>query len=248
MSRSTAALCAMHFVGDALVLWLGYLWLGWGESDAMHLTGSALIIVLFACAVAWLHGTAFAHFGTEADVSLQRASARAFQHVPPSLVLAIVACVLYVLLMWLYWNLSHAAFVIGSYLTLHFRKPVPPATVLSAFHAIVWVLRWIALPALFLPIASRVAVDGWRGFHFSQLTKSWLYWVQVCVLLLGAIWAPIRLLAWVPAMPNFGAEMASFLVRFAIAYLLFAGMLLVLEWRTAAGRPLLTQRSTSSIP
>jgi hypothetical protein len=248
ISRSTAKLCGLHLLGDALILWLGYMWLGWGESDAMHLIGSVLIIVLFACAAVWLHGTAFAQFGAGVDISLRRASVSALRHVPPLLVLAILACLLYGLLNWLYWNLGHAAFVIGSYFTLHFRKPIPPATVLAVFHAMIWVLRWIVLPVLLVPVAARIAIEGWRGFRFSQLTKRWLYWVQVGALLVGAIWLPMKLLAWVPTMPNFTAEMASFLVRFAMAYLLFAGMLLVLEWRTAGGTPFVTQRSSSSIP
>ena len=38
----------------------------------------------------------------------------------------------------------------------------------------------------------------------------------IFVLLLCALWLPMKLLEWIPAMPNFGAEMASFLVRGAL--------------------------------
>ena len=248
MTKSTTALCILHLVGDALILWLGYVWLGMGESDMLHLSFSALVVALFACCSVWLHGTAFVHFDAAAGPSLRRASAVALRHLPPLLALAVFACVVYALLAWLYWSLGRPAFVIGSYLTMLFRKPVPPARVLDVFHALIWLLRWLVTPALLVPIAASISVAGWQGFRFSRQSKRALYWIQVCLLLLCAIWLPGKLLAWIPGMPNFGAEMASFLIRLAIAYLLFAGVLLAIEWRTAGGRPVLTQPSTSSTP
>lgn len=248
MNRSTATLCALHLAGDALILWLGYTWLGMGESNALRLTLSALILVLFACSAVWLHGTAFVYFDGTAGSSLRRAGGVALRHLPPLLLLAVLASVAYALLTSLYGSLGRPAFVIGSYLTMLFRRPVPPARVLDTFHLLIWLLRWLAVPALLVPMAARIAVAGWQGFRFSHQSKRALYWIQVCLLLLAAVWLPAKLLAWIPGMPNFGAEMASFLIRLVIAYLLFAGVLLALEWRTAAGRPLLTQPRTSSTP
>jgi hypothetical protein len=248
MNKSTTTLCALHLAGDALILWLGYTWLGMGESDTGRLALSAMILALFGCSAVWLHGTAFVHFDGAAGSSLRRAGGVALRHLPPLLLLAVLACVVYALLTWLYGSLGRPAFVIGSYLTMLFRRPVPPARVLDTFHVLIWLLRWLVVPALLVPVAARIAVAGWRGFRFSPQSKRALYWMQVCLLLLGAVWLPMKLLAWIPGMPNFGAEMASFLIRLAVAYLLFACVLLTLEWRTAGGRPLLTQPRTSSTP
>jgi hypothetical protein len=248
MNRALLALGALHLTGDAFILWLGYVWLGMGESSTLRLLFSALVIVLFVCSGVWLHGLALVHFDANADSSLRSASQIALRHVPQLLVLVFIACVVYALLAWLYGALGGLAFTIGSYLTMLFRKPVPPEKVLAVFHGIIWLLGWLVVPALLMPIAARVAVEGWRGFRFSHQSKRAVYWLQVFLLLLAAIWLPMKLLAWIPGMPNFAAEMASFLIRLAIAYLLFSVLLLVLEWRTAGGRPLVTQPSTSSIP
>lgn len=248
MNRTLWTLGALHLIGDALILWLGYMWLGMSESDTLHLLFSAFVVALFACSAVWLHGLALVHFNGAAGLSLGGASRIALRHLPPLVAVVVLACVLYAVLAWLYGALGSPAFSIGSYLTMLFRKPVPPAKVLAVFHGVIWILRWLVMPALLLPIAARVAVNGWGGFRFSQQSKRARYWAQVFLLLLAAIWAPMRLLAWIPGMPNFAAEMASFLVRLAIAYLLFAVLLLVLEWRTAAGRPLVSQPSTSSTP
>lgn len=248
MNRTTRAICLLHLVGDALILWLGYAWLSLGESNALHLLFSALVVALFACGSAWLHALALVHFDGAAGPSLRTAAFIAFRHLSPLLALVIAASICYAVLAWLYVSLGGLAFTIGSYFTMLFRKPVPPAKVLAAFHVVIWLLRWLVVPALLIPMAASVAVRGWRGFGFPHQSRRALYWLQVLCLLLAAVWLPMKLLAWVPAMPNFAAEMASFLIRLAVAYLLFAGVLLLLEWRTAGGRPLATQPITSSTP
>jgi hypothetical protein len=248
MNRNLATLGALHLAGNALILWLGYAWLGMGESNTLGLLFSAFVILFFACSAAWLHGLAMIHFDGSAGSSLRRASRIALRHIPPLLVLVFIACVVYALLGWVYGSLGGLAFTIGSYLTMLFRKPVAPQKILAIFHALIWILRWLVVPALLVPAVAHVAVRGWPGFRISQQSKRARYWLQMFLLLLAAVWFPIKLLAWIPGMPNFAAEMASFLIRLAVAYLLFAGLLLVLEWRTAGGRPVVTQPSTSSTP
>jgi hypothetical protein len=63
--RRSAPLAIIHLVGNALILWLGYYWLGISESDGAHLAWSALVLVLFVVSALWLHGTALAMFDRE---------------------------------------------------------------------------------------------------------------------------------------------------------------------------------------
>jgi hypothetical protein len=248
MSRSVLTLGALHLAGDALILWLGYGWLGMGESNTLRLLFSALVVLLLACSAVWLHGLALVHFNGAAGSSLRRASHVALRHVPPLVTLVFIACIVYALLAWLYGSLGGVAFTIGSYFTMMFRKPVPPEKIVAIFHGLIWILKWLVVPVLLVPVAAQVAVRGWQGFRVPQQSKRPSYWLQVFVLVLAAVWLPMKLLAWIPGMPNFAAEMASFLIRLAIAYLLFSLLLLVLEWRTAGGRPVVTQANTSSTP
>jgi hypothetical protein len=128
------------------------------------------------------------------------------------------------------------------------RKPVPPSAILGIFHGLIWLLRWLVVPALLVPVAAAVAVNGWQGFRPSSLSRRYLYWLEVCALLLLAVRIPLLLLSWMPKISSFGGEMASFIVRAGFAYLLFVGALLVLELLTSRGRPLLSQPATVVSP
>ena len=247
MKSSLMILCVLHLIGDALILWLGYAWLSIPESNAAHLLWSLFVVLLFACSALWLHGTALAYFsGTES--TFRRSGAAALRHLPALVVLAIVAIVVYWLVNVANNALANPAFSLASWLTMTFRKPVSPPSVLAVFHAIIWLIEWLILPALFAPVAAAVAINGFAGFgKFAARPRLWRS-LAIFVLLLCALWLPMKLLEWIPVMPNFGAEMASFLVRGGIAYLLFAGFLLVLERVTSSGMPSLTQRNSAAVP
>jgi hypothetical protein len=250
VKRSVGSLWVLHLVGNALLLWVGYYWLGIGESDAAHLVWSALVIVAFSCAALWMHGTAFVLFTRDSQTDLATPARTALRHVPPLFVLAVAAVVAYALLAWWRDSFSHNAFLIGSYATMKLRKPVPPSGVMRAFFALIWLLRWMIVPAILFRFGASVALRGWRGFRFLSppRQRAWFYWPEVCGLLLCAIWVPLKLVNWIPHTKQFALQMVSFLSRLGIAYLLFVAALLVLEFLTSAGRPRLNQPSTAASP
>ncbi|MBV9156110.1 MAG: hypothetical protein JO097_07590, partial [Acidobacteriaceae bacterium] len=185
MRGTIVSLCLSHLIGNALLLWLGYYWLGIGESDAAHLLWSALVILILLCSGLWLHGTGLTFFRQNTNV--QTAARTALRNLLPLFVLCLAAVIIYGLLM--YWrnHFGHSAFVIGSYATMKLRKPVAPSGVLLGFHVLIWLLRWLVAPSLLLPVAASVAVSGWVGF-----ARPWkrgnqlLYWIEVCALLVCA--------------------------------------------------------------
>ncbi len=126
--------------------------------------------------------------------------------------------------------------MIASYATMKLRKPVRPAGVLRAFHALIWILRWFVVPIIIFPLAAGAATLGWRGLglNFFRRSKWLLYAAEVCALLLCAIWIPLKLVAWVPEIPRFSLQMASFLARIAFGYLLFVAALLSIEFLTSS--------------
>lgn len=248
MKRSIAWLCALHLFGNALILWLGYYWLGIGESDASHLAWSALVVLVFLCSGLWLHGTALALF--EHETTLNLAATSALRNLLPLSVIGIAAVMFYGVLAYWHDSFAHTAFVIASYTTMKLRRPVPPANVLRAFHGFIWVLRWLVVPMLLLPLAAAVANVGWHGFRARSLRRctNLLYWLEVCALLLLAIWVPLKLLSWIPQFSSFWMQFSSFLGRLALGYLLFVSGLLSLEFLTSAGKPRFIQASTLSSP
>jgi len=118
-------------------------------------------------------------------------------------------------------------------LTLKLRKPVKPAAMLRVFNTALWLVRWVVLPVLILPVISAIAVRGWRGFAaLNTLRRNWRFWLEAPLLLLAALWLPFRLMAWTPFMSGFWLEFFSLAVRGLVAYLLFVAGLLALEARS----------------
>ncbi len=211
MSIATRKLCALHLVANALLLWLGYEWLGIGESTRLHLVLSAaeaLAILALAC---WLHGATFVYFRA-ADANLREAFRTAGRKLPLLVAAAILAIVLYGLLAWAASASGQPAFQLASWLTLHLRKPVKPATIARIFQTFFWIVRWIVLPVLVLPV------------------PNWRYWLAVPALLLAGLQLPFVLLRWIPPFENFSMQFASFTLRILLAYLLFVASALMLAF------------------
>ena len=250
MKRSTVFLWLLHLVGNALLLWLGYYWLGVGESDAAHLLGSALIVLGGVCAALWIHGTALVYFDRDTGYSLSRAMGRAGRSLVPLLFVVVCAAVIYGLLAYVYDKFEHNAFLIGSYATMRTRKPVQPEKVLCWYHILIWVLRWLVVPAFLFPLTAAVARSGWAGFRFRSLrrSRSPLYWIEVCVLLLLAITVPLHLINWIPEFSKFTMQMVSFTGRIGLSYLLLVTALLLLEFLTSGGKPRFSHPNTVSSP
>lgn len=242
MTRSHALLGTLHLAGNALLLWLGYGWLGMTEADGPHLAASAAVLLAFGIGALWLHATALAFFGNPAS-SFTAAASTALRRLPQLFALTVVVAIVYGLLSYWYGAFDHTAFVIGSAATMTLRRPVPPARVLDGFHAFIWLLRWIVVPALALPLAARMVSRRSPRFR-----RRWLYWLAVGALLLCAVWVPLRLLDWIPKANGFSLQAASLAVRFGLGYLLFVAALLALEFFTSAGKPRSSQPTTTVSP
>jgi hypothetical protein len=243
-------LVLLHLVANAVVLWLSYLWLGVAEADAKGLLWSAALALLVLVLSCWTYGAALRHFQLqERRVMAWR---RVFPNVPPLLAAVLMVGAVYWVLARGAASSSDLAFQIASYITLKSRSPLAPETVQSIFDSALWLLRWIVIPVFYLPVLSAMAVRGWSGIRELFARRPWIYWLQAPVLILCALWVPLRLLTWIPQMETFATEMGSFVLRAGGAYLLFTVAGLALAFVTAAamsaGRPRVTQPSTVVSP
>ena len=245
MTRPNLTLVAIHLAGNALLLWLGYYWLGIGESRTLTLLWSLFVALFIVCASCLLHGATFVYFAEQPRLS--QAFRTALRNLPAILTAALLILALYLLLnRWADYS-PQPAFKLASWLTLKFRKPVKPSTVLRVFNAVTWLFRWVILPVPFLPMLSGVASKGWRGFARFCKVKL-LYWLQAPILLLCAFWLPFKLLGWVPRSGSFVMEILSFAARLLFAYLLFVASWLLLAFLTSAGKPVLSHSKTTVSP
>ena len=230
--RALAPLAAVHLAGNALLLWLGYYWLGLGETRAATLAWSALMALLLLTLVCWLEGATFAYFSDKRLLQLRR--------LPSFMALAVgLLAVYWALTQWSDYS-SQPAFKVASYLTMTFRKPVKPAPILRLFNLVLWLVRWMVVPALALPIFCGIAAH--------RHARRWWHWIATPVLLVCAFWLPLRLMGWKPLTGSFAMEMFSFVARLLVAYLLFVGAWLVLVFLTSRGSPRATQSSTAVSP
>jgi hypothetical protein len=218
-------LAAVQLVGNAAALWLGYYWLSVGEARAGLLVWSFAVALVTAVFFLWLHGAGLIH-GRSPHAS---PFAAALRHLPALLVAAMLLLLFYILLGRLEQLCNDPSFKFASWMTLKLRKPIKPATILRCVSVFFWFLRWIVIPILLMPWLRNIAINSFAGFKPAHAPRTWLDRLLTPVLLLCALWLPLRILAWRPIMSNFALEMTSFIIRALIAYLLFAGGLLFLE-------------------
>src|SRR4051794_9878442 len=146
ITRATAAVSIVHLVANALLMLLGYYWLGLAESNAVHLAWSFLVIVTFVGTAIWLHGATFVYFDRERKRGLQDAAKLSFRHLPPLLTLTLIAVLIYVFLWHWRTSFAHTSFLIASYLTNTLRIPTTPTGVIRTFNSFLWFMRWVVLP------------------------------------------------------------------------------------------------------
>jgi hypothetical protein len=233
MSKSTRALCILHFLGNAILLWIAYEWLSIPESSMMRLTESILLAAVLMIAALWLHGSALAHFAAEDRSKLRPALGAALKHLLPLFVLSLFVVVIYLALAG--WDSS---------------METATGTLRTVSDVALWLLRWLILPVLLLPLAANVATKGFRGYtpEAWRVSKRFIYWIEVVVLLLAGIWAPLKIVTWVPKLDGFALQFTSVLIRFFVAYLLFVVAWLLLESFTSGGKPRTSQAMTASAP
>ncbi len=113
--RSTGLFAGIHLAGNALLLWLGYYWLGLGESRAGALLWSLLVAAVLGCMACWLYGAGFAFF---AERRVWSAFRTALRNLAPLVVAAIAVVVVYHLLMRARDAMDNPGFRLASWLTL----------------------------------------------------------------------------------------------------------------------------------
>jgi hypothetical protein len=249
MMRPLSTVALTHLAANALVLGLGYYWLGVPESRGVTLAWSVSIAFCILVQACWTYSAGLVYFrqmGEGPKLNAWRISLRNI--LPFALAVIAVALLYWLLARWADYS-ARPAFRIASYLTLKLRSPVRPSAIARVFDTFLWLVRWMVLPVLLLPRLSAIAALGWRGiFAPRPLIGKWLYWIQTPALLFCAVRIPVLLLQWLPRVNGFALESASFVLRASIAYLLFGCAWLVLAFVTSDGSPRLTQPSTAVSP
>jgi hypothetical protein len=119
---------------------------------------------------------------------------------------------------------------IASSLTYRLRKPVRPDLIQRILDYLRIFVQWIVVPLLLL---------GRRSPKF---------WLEYVLILLGAFWVPSWLIHWTPKLTATALQVASFILRFGIAYCLVVTGFTALWLFTSPGKPVESQPSTVPVP
>ena len=185
----------------ALLMAAGYWWLGLSESDAGHLLLSALVASVLLLGIAWLFAVLLLFLSGNSS-GIVNAAGSALRRTGTLFLVGLVALFVYWVLDAAYAYSSLLALQLASFLTLTLRTPVSPPSMAALFHGILWLVRWVLAPVLLLGAAALATVEGWSGFKRFRIPGVRL-WIEIAVLLLGAIWLPRWLLHWIPAVSAF---------------------------------------------
>ena len=111
-------------------------------------------------------------------------------------------------------------------------------------------VQWLFVVHAMGGVAGFVDPGLWQSFFpkFLGGGKKWIYWIELAILVVCAIWLPLKLFAWRPEFKAFALQMASFLLRAGLAYLLFVSGLLAIERLTSGGNPDLSQARRVASP
>jgi hypothetical protein len=219
--RRNRKLLLLHAAANALLMWLAYEWLGVDESTTGKLVLSVVDALAILTLVCWLYGTTLVWFSSD-EPKLNASFRTALRHLPGLLGLAIAALVVYFLLARAADSLPGAAIKVASWLTWTIRRPVKPAWIAGTFQTIFWLLRWVVLPVVLVPVAATIAREG--KFHWQRSRRHLL----IPLLAVLGLWAPLMIVNWKPAASGFSMELASFTVRAGLAYALFVGSMLAM--------------------
>ena len=203
-------------VGNALLFWGAFTWLGIRDAKTWQLAESAGLGLLILISWLWLQDGTLVYCGDRSQGLWG-----AFRRSAKTIAIFATVFIAFVLLLWALGKLEAPLATAGqrtaSWLTFHLRKPFKPATWVQAFVAVLWAVRWIVVPVLVLPVAAGVAVRGVRGMWRAAPR---VFWMQYLIALGVGFYLPTLLLHWVPKFSGTTAQTLSFALRFGIAYVL----------------------------
>jgi len=193
----------LHLAANAVLLALIYFWLGIRDARAWQVLLTLVLGTAIVASALWLHAATW-HWMVARDWRVPRVTFVKFA----------VGFAIFVVVWWLLSLIpvSRGALWTASLATLKSRKPVTPESIERIFQAVLWLVRWFALPILLF--------RQWRNFRF---------WGLLAAVLLLSVYLPERLVHWTPGFKNTAAEVVSVLLRWGLAYgLAVAGWLAVL--------------------
>jgi len=228
-SFRSGRLWLLQFFLNPILAGLFAAWLLIPEARTWQLALNVLLALLIASAALVLHAGTLNYFGDqfkEQPAELKPALTRALRHFAD---VAVCAMVFY-----LVWTLAGGLGRYQEAFSIYFRSVLPasvrgriPLGVLTGiFDFLVFLLQWVAIPGLLLPLTLRAADQGFRGLRragwqsWKTAVASLYYWLILAATAFLGVYGSNALLGWRPSSeaPTFAGETANLALRLLLAY------------------------------
>jgi hypothetical protein len=216
----------LQALGNAFFFWCAFTWLGLRDSRTSQLIETGVLGLVILISWLWLQDGTFAYCADRSEGLWD-----AFRRAAKNLAVFSAVVIVFVLLVWalgkLTGPLTEAGQRTASWLTFHLRKPIKPPTWVAIYLAVLWGIRGIVLPAVFLPMAAGAARHGIRGVWTPARR---IFWLQYLIAVAIGFYLPAHLAHWVPRFSETTAQVLSFTARFGLAYILMISSWLALAF------------------
>src|SRR5712672_270843 len=228
-SFRSGRVCLLQLFVNPILAGLFAAWLLIPEAKIWQLALNVLLALLIAAVALVLHAGTLNYFSSqfrEQPPAVTAAFGRALRHFAAIGVCAVI--------FYFAWSLAGGLERYQETFSIYLRSTLPatvsggiPLGVLTGiFDFLVFLLQWVAVPGLLLPLALRAADQGFRGFGraawrpWKSAVKSLHYWVILTVAAFLGVYGSSTLLGWRPSSESqtFTGETANLVLRILLAY------------------------------
>jgi hypothetical protein len=229
-----ARLWLLNFITNAAALAAWYLWLLFPDAHGWQVAGSVLVAVTIVVLMLWVRAGTLAYCRVTAfreSGAVWRAFRQSLRHL---VALALWGIVLLALVCWLVWLRRYPP-QFGVWLWQQLPGMLRVASPHQLMHGadwLLWILIWVIVPAVWLPIATNIAAAGFgqRLVYSLRVLKRPMYWLWFCLLMGVGVYVPYKLIWWIPAIDNFRKQAWSVGLRFSAAYVIVITAWIALAW------------------
>jgi hypothetical protein len=228
-SFRSGRLWMLQFLANPILAGLFAAWLLIPEAKLWQLAFDVLLAVVIAAAALLLHAGTMNYFSDqfrEQPAAIKTALGRALRHFAAIAVSAIVFYLVWTLAGGLAGYQETFPTYVRSTLPAFIREHSPIVVLTGFFHLLLFLLQWVAVPGLLLPLILRAADQGFLGFGRAGW-KTWKttiaslhYWLILTVAAFLGVYGSNTLLGWRPSSesPTFAGETANLVLRMFLAY------------------------------
>ena len=222
----------LNLFGNAAILASWYCWLQIPDAHGWQVVWTAAQALLTIAFVLWLRARTVAWFRVSESRNQEKISPafrRGWRHAIP---LGIWFAVL-VVVGWIIISVGNYTPQFSVWIRQKVNAGPAPRNVMHGTDWLLFVVLWVVLPAIWIPLATTIAAVGFSGAHMRRslrVLRRPLYWLLYCVLMALAAWVPYKLVTWIPDLSTLRQQAWSAGLRFVAAYILVITAGLGLMW------------------